>query len=237
MTYAKEHPDLTNVFALFAAAFVRGRILQGEPVLLDPHLINMPMDELTPAEKAKVYRTGQAAGFKMHQFKRTMELARVSKVLGILQGIAPATLLDVGSGRGAFLWPLLDRFGSLKVTAIDCNPLRARDLQAVSLGGLSALRGELMDLTELRFDDNCFDVVTALEVLEHIPNYQTGIREAVRVARRFVIASVPSKPDDNPEHIHLLTSDRLGAAFEQAGCRRIRFESVLNHLIVIASMQ
>jgi hypothetical protein len=32
-------------------------------------------------------------------------LPRVRKVLGVLRGVHPANLLDVGSGRGAFLWP------------------------------------------------------------------------------------------------------------------------------------
>ena len=48
------------------------------------------------------------------------------RVLGLLRGLLGASLelaaprlLDVGSGRGAFLWPLLDAFPRLRVTAID----------------------------------------------------------------------------------------------------------------------
>jgi ubiquinone/menaquinone biosynthesis C-methylase UbiE len=146
-------------------------------------------------------------------------------------------MLDVGSGRGAFLWPLLDRCPTLQVTAIDQNPQRASDLNAVRIGGIDRLRAHCMDLTALDFDNQQFDVVTTLEVLEHIPNYETAIREAVRVAKRFVVASVPSKPDDNPEHLHLLTTAQLQTAFKQAGCQRIQFDWVLNHLIVVASIQ
>ena len=43
------------------------------------------------------------------------------------------------SGRGAFLWPLLDEFPHLLVTAIDEDPIRARDIQAVRLGGIAVL--------------------------------------------------------------------------------------------------
>lgn len=41
-------------------------------------------------------------------FKRTAALPRVRKVLGILHGLGPESVLDVGSGRGVFLCPLLD---------------------------------------------------------------------------------------------------------------------------------
>ena len=35
------------------------------------------------------------------------------------RGLAPASLLDVGSGRGAFLWPLLEAFPGLPVIAVE----------------------------------------------------------------------------------------------------------------------
>jgi predicted kinase len=49
-------------------------------------------------------------------------------VLGILRGLAPRTLLDLGSGRGTFLWPLLDSFPELQVTAVDRSHRRASDI-------------------------------------------------------------------------------------------------------------
>src|SRR5262245_47417977 len=76
-----------------AAAFVRGKI-GGAGDLSPEELIGL----------------GKARGLRLHKFKRQAELPRVRKVLGFLQGIAPVSLLDVGSGRGAFLWPLLDSF-------------------------------------------------------------------------------------------------------------------------------
>jgi hypothetical protein len=46
--------------------------------------------------------------------------------------------------------------------------------------------------------------------------------------------TVPSKPDDNPEHIHLFTKDILTEMFLKAGCSKVKFDSVLNHLFMIA---
>ena len=51
---------------------------------------------------------------KEHYFKVKDDLPRVQVVLGFLHGIVPAgqcqTLLDVGSGRGVFIFPLLRDF-------------------------------------------------------------------------------------------------------------------------------
>lgn len=59
----------------------------------------------------------------------------------------------------------------------------------------------------------------------------------MRVAKRFVIISVPSKPDDNPEHIHLFSEDILKNMLTNAGAARVSFESVLNHIIAIALLK
>ena len=58
----------------------------------------------------------------------------------------------------------------------------------------------------------------------------------VRVARRFVIVSVPSQADDNPEHIQLFNPESLGALFAAAGVRRFSHTYVLNHIVGIATL-
>src|SRR4051794_22966816 len=100
-----------------AAAFVR-HALAGAP--------DAPPDELV--------RLGLRAGLRLHAFKRTADLPRVRKVLGILRGLGPDSVLDVGSGRGVFLWPLLDAFPGVPVTAVDRRPDRVARLHAVAAG-------------------------------------------------------------------------------------------------------
>jgi len=81
-----------------------------------------------------------------------------------------------------------------------------------------------------------FDVITMLEVLEHLNNPGSGLRCAIQTARRAVIVSVPSVPDDNPEHLHLFGVEQLSEMAAEAGCRRVTFEHVLNHRIMLCQM-
>jgi ubiquinone/menaquinone biosynthesis C-methylase UbiE len=158
----------------------------------------------------------------------------VRKVLGILKGVQPADLLDIGSGRGVFLWPLLDAFPALPVTALDPLAGRVADIQAVHDGGVTRLAAVRGDATALRFADRSFDVVTALEVLEHIPDAERALAEVCRVASRFVVLSVPSKPDNNPEHIHLFDQPTLATLLGRHGMGRVSVDHVLNHMIIVA---
>lgn len=209
-------------FLDLAAAFVRGKLDIGCADAAE--------------EPQKLFERGLEANLKLHKFKRTMELARVQRVFGILRGFQPETLLDIGSGRGAFLWPLLNEFPDLSVCAVDMRADRVADIEAVRKGGINRLRGVVMDACDLnQVSDSEFDIVTMLEVLEHMPTPQKAISEAIRVSRRAVILSVPSKHDDNPEHIHLLTKEQLKKMIEGAGQHNLKaqFENVLNHVIAI----
>lgn len=223
-------------YARLAAAFVRGKLL--ETPLREQHrpLFAQPLDALSDEQMEELIQLGLAQGLRLHRFKRTMDLARVRNVLGVLKGLQPANLLDIGSGRGAFLWPLLAAFPDLPVTALDVLDYRVADMQAVHAGGLPQLTALKMDVTALAFPDRSFDVVTMLEVLEHIPEARKALAEVCRVARRALICSVPSKADDNPEHIHLFDEQALRALLAEQGALNVNASYVLNHIVIVAKM-
>jgi len=211
--------DPERYYVELATAFVLGRCpaLQGQA--------------LPPAE---LLERGRAEGLRLHKFKQNATLPRVAKVLGILRGLLPAELLDVGSGRGTFLWPLLHALPWLPVTALDADPRRVRDLGAVREGGVERLSVVHGDVCALPLPDDAVDVATALEVLEHLQEPSRAAAELVRVARRFVVASVPSGPDDNPQHIQLFSPASLRALLLEAGATRVQIEHVPGHMIAVA---
>lgn len=199
------------MFTELATAFVRGRLADPQASIED----------------------GLRAGLRLHKFKSDVTLERVLRVLGILRGVAPENLLDVGSGRGAFLWPLLDAFPYLEVTSIDVSEQRVRDIEAVRAGGIDRLRVVQVAAGEMTFAPASFDVVTMLEVLEHMPDPVAALKRAVMVARRFVVISVPSVPDDNPEHLHLFSPADIERMAAEAGAVRATIDHVLNHRIAV----
>lgn len=210
---------MTRYYTGLAAAFVRGSL-----------------PEAAGLDGEAAIESGLAAGLRIHKFKVT-SLERVLRTIGILRSFAPASLLDIGSGRGSFLWPLLDSFPGLPVTAADIDERRCRDLAAVRRGGVDNLSVIRMDAQRMAAASGSVDVVTMLETMEHMPSPEQAAAEAVRVARRAVIFSVPSHEDDNPEHIHLFTRPALEAMFRKCGARQIRFTPVLNHFLGVAMVE
>jgi 2-polyprenyl-3-methyl-5-hydroxy-6-metoxy-1,4-benzoquinol methylase len=171
-----------------------------------------------------------ANGLRVHRFKRMDTLPRVSRVLGILRSFAPQTLLDVGTGRGAFLWPLLDEMPHLDVTCLDVLEHRVEGIEAVRRGGISRVRAIHGDICS-GDSYGAFDIVTMLEVLEHTPNPNAAARAAMRMAKRAIIVTVPSKEDDNPEHIHVFDAKSLRALFPDA--RKIDIDGVRGHFVMV----
>lgn len=212
--------DLRNKYNLeLAAAFVLG------------HAPNLTHEKLV--------RMGQVSGLKMQRFKKTEPLPRVAKVIEMIRSLDPVNLLDIGSGRGTGLIQVLLEFPHLDIAAVECDEALIPNLRALARGlgmvrSTGCLRVFRLDAsTSLPFQDGEFDVGTALEVLEHIQDTQRAVNEIVRVCRK-VVFSVPSEPDDNPEHIHFHTPDDLTRMFLAAGAKSVTFDSVPEHTVGIA---
>ena len=221
-----------------AAAWLRGHALKTGTPEIDAELLEMPLEVLTDEELAAIVAVGEQTGQKLYPFKTgKAELPRVRQVLGFLHGIEFETLLDVGSGRGVFLLPFMEEFPQVQVTSLDLLDNRVAFLNELSAGGYSQLTAYNKNICDQPFSENSFDVVMLLEVLEHIPEVGKAVAAAENMARNYVVVSVPSKADDNPEHIHLLTKDILTKLFADAGCTKLHFGGVNGHLTMMATME
>lgn len=162
---------------------------------------------------------------RLYKNKSVSELPRITKTIGILKSFYPSSLLDIGSGRGVFLYALMENFPNLNIKASDIEEKCVNDIK-----NYFELDTILCDAKDLPFEDNSFDVVTALECLEHMENYEEAIKEILRVAKNNVIISVPSKEDDNEGHINFLNKEEFIKILPN---NKLKFEWVLGHMIVI----
>src|SRR5919197_865723 len=104
----------------------------------------------------------------------------------------PQSLLDVGCGEGVLVHKWALRLGDKRVVGID---LEEESLQAGwAQRQAPNLEYRIMPAENLPFADGQFDLATAIEVLEHVPNPEHTLAEMARVARRHLLVSVPREP-------------------------------------------
>jgi len=94
------------------------------------------------------------------------------------------SILDAGCGNGVFVDYVSRNRPGLAVHALD------RSQEALKHVHTSKTLG---DVTDLPFDDDVFDCVSCLEVIEHLPitAFNKALDEITRVAGKYVLVSVP----------------------------------------------
>jgi len=104
----------------------------------------------------------------------------------------PQSLLDVGCGEAVLTHKWAQRLGERRVVGIDLDDPQLHALwqerQAPNL------TYKVMKAENLPFADGEFDVATAIEVLEHVPDPAHTVAEMARVASGHLIVSVPREP-------------------------------------------
>jgi len=104
---------------------------------------------------------------------------------------APESALDVGCGEGVLTEQFAQRTGG-QVVGVDLDDPKLHSEWARRTR--SNLEFRALVGADLPFDKNEFDIVSAIEVLEHVPDPEHTLAEMVRVARRHVLVSVPREP-------------------------------------------
>ncbi len=103
----------------------------------------------------------------------------------------PQSLVDVGCGEGILSERIARRFGC-PVVGLDLDDPKLREhWRQRRAPGLEFVAG---DGHQLPFDDKAFDCAAAIEVLEHVPDPHKTLAEMRRVARRYIVCSVPREP-------------------------------------------
>jgi methionine biosynthesis protein MetW len=97
------------------------------------------------------------------------------------------SILDLGCGDGSFLECLRREVPGIEVRGADVS---ATALAAARARGLEVIP---LDLSEVEAEvPRGHDVITLLEVIEHVPDAEAVVRKAAAAARKYLIVSVPN---------------------------------------------
>jgi methionine biosynthesis protein MetW len=113
---------------------------------------------------------------------------RHREALALISGITDSsnqTLLDIGCGDGLLLSLVKEK--GIEAKGLDISEKGAEKARAK---GLEVVVTDIGD--RIPFPDNTFDIVTALDVLEHLYAPEELLNEATRVSKRWIIVSVPN---------------------------------------------
>jgi SAM-dependent methyltransferase len=182
------------------------------------------------------YQTGNPLKRKL----LTRFLARASTRIS---ATSPKSVLDVGTGEGLF-WA--ESGLSAHVVGIDVR--RDALLEARGVGNLHPVRASARSLP---FADSSFDLVVAMEILEHLDRPSDAIAELSRVTRSDAFITVPWEPwfslgvlfgsgahwrrlGREPEHINAFGPNDIHALVE-AHFADVRVSTCAPWLIVEAS--
>lgn len=112
---------------------------------------------------------------------------RIRKLFEIIPSDV-SSILDVGCGNGLFL-----NFTSKKYPG-RFSRICGTDRSSVALKHVQTEK-KLARIDQLPFDNASFDLVSCMEVLEHLtlPIYPSALQELARVACKYVLVSVPYK--------------------------------------------
>jgi len=120
----------------------------------------------------------------MNNFESTLE--------ELWRKAGPESILDVGCGEGVLTAQWADQLGSGRIVGIDLDdPKLKAEWDRRQRANLDY---RVEDATNLSFSNGEFDMATAIEVLEHVPDPERTVSEMARVARRWVLVSVPREP-------------------------------------------
>ena len=121
----------------------------------------------------------------MENFERTLD--------ELWAKASPASVLDVGCGEGVLTHKWAQRLRDRRVVGIDLeDPVIQAEWAKRTAPNLEY---RIMKAQNLPFGDGEFELASAIEVLEHVPDPEHTVAEMARVARGgHLLVSVPREP-------------------------------------------
>jgi 2-polyprenyl-3-methyl-5-hydroxy-6-metoxy-1,4-benzoquinol methylase len=138
--------------------------------------------------------------------------SQISTIVGFIEKINPASILDVGTGMGQYGFLARNNLENVNLFKVDGAQASQKSRQEwrVRIDGIEGCRtyltpvheyvynrimiGEALDLLS-KVGDNAYDLVLAVDILEHFikPDGLKFLGELKRVTKRVVLVSTPKE--------------------------------------------
>lgn len=135
--------------------------------------------------------------------------------LAQLRSVQPQSVLEAGAGEGFLLSAIQKAFPVIPLLGVEVSGTALAEGKRL-FPSLPLERGDIYHLVQ---KEKSWDVVVCSEVLEHLTDPSAALGELQRVARRYILLSVPNEPwfrlgnfargrhlrrlGNTPEHINL----------------------------------
>jgi len=135
-------------------------------------------------------------------------------------------VLDVGFGLGYGLHIMAAKVEN--IVGIEVDQKTIERAQRIFEGHPHIKKIILYNGKRLPFKDKTFDVVTCIEVLEHVEDYKSLLLEMARISKRLIFITTPNQrpehtlPDGRPKnywHLREWMKGDLDTVFAELGCK------------------
>jgi len=100
------------------------------------------------------------------------------------------SLLDVGCGEGIIIKFLEEQLKNIYCVGLDLDETHIK----MSKENAPFCKYKIGNIYNLPFNENSFEIVICLEVLEHLDKPEKALSELYRVSSKYVLISVPREP-------------------------------------------
>ncbi|MBT8195825.1 MAG: class I SAM-dependent methyltransferase [Bacteroidia bacterium] len=160
--------------------------------------------------------------------------AITNQIVKALSHLSFDSLLDVGGAEGYKAALIKKLFMIDNVMSCDLSEEACKRSKEIF-----NIESRTIDIHQLPFEDNSFDVVVCSETLEHVEDLESATNELIRVAKKAVVITVSHEPKDVVEknikekipHAHIHSIHKNSFDFALNKCKSISHRKMLSKLM------
>ncbi len=112
------------------------------------------------------------------------------KIVKTISRLKIKNILDAGCGEGFIIRKVLKNIPDIKINGLDMNQDSIQFAKKI-LPNCKFTQGDIINMP---YNNNSYDLIIALEILEHLKSPELALQELKRVTNNYCLISVPLEP-------------------------------------------